>query len=286
MNGCDNFCAYCVVPFLRGRETSRDMESILEEASDLISRGSREITLLGQNVNSFGRKGHRGGEDFVTLLERISGLKGLKRLRFTTSHPKDFPASLVALFRDLPNLCEQLHLPMQSGSDRILAAMGRKYDRERYLGIIGSLRAACPDIALSTDVIVGFPGETEKEFLETAEILERIRFDSIFSFKYSDRPMTAANRMEEKIPEEEKTRRLAHVQALQKDISMEISSNLIGRTLEVLTEGFGRKPGQLMGRARNLRIVNFDGKPELMGETVPVTITEAWPASLIGVLAG
>ncbi|MDR2367414.1 MAG: tRNA (N6-isopentenyl adenosine(37)-C2)-methylthiotransferase MiaB [Deltaproteobacteria bacterium] len=285
MSGCDNYCAYCVVPYLRGPESSRPKGEILAEARDLVSRGSMEITLLGQNVNSYGRPGHRGGEDFVDLLTEVSRIPGLRRLRFTTSHPKDFPQALVDLFGRLPNLCEHLHLPLQAGSDRVLAAMGRRYGWERYLGLVAALREACPGLALSTDVIVGFPGETEAEYLETVSALRTVRFDSIFSFKYSDRPMTAANSLPGKVPEEEKQRRLAHLQAIQKTITLERHQALVGKTVEALVEGFGRHPGQLTGRARDLKVINFDGPARLLGSLAMVTVTEAWPVSLIGRLA-
>ncbi|MDR1051095.1 MAG: MiaB/RimO family radical SAM methylthiotransferase [Deltaproteobacteria bacterium] len=283
MTGCDNYCAYCVVPFLRGPEKSRPAADILAEARDLLARGAVEITLLGQNVNSYGRG---GGGDFAALLEAVSALPGLKRLRFTTSHPKDFPRELALLFGKLPNLCEYLHLPVQSGSDRVLSAMGRRYDRARYLEIVSDLRSRVPGMSLSTDVIVGFPGETEAEFLETADLLETVGFDFIFSFKYSDRPMTRARLMEGKIPEEEKARRLEHVQTLQKKITLARHQALVGRTLEVLVEGRGRKPGQLTGRTRDMKIVNFPGPESLLGRLARATVVEAWPVSLLGTLAG
>jgi tRNA-2-methylthio-N6-dimethylallyladenosine synthase len=257
----------------------------LAEARDLVARGSLEITLLGQNVNSYGRPGHRGGEDFVGLLAEVSAIPGLRRLRFTTSHPKDFPRELVDLFGRLPNLCEHLHLPLQAGSDRILAAMGRRYDMARYLDLVGGLRGARPDLALSTDIIVGFPGETESEFEETVAALEKVRFDSIFSFKYSDRPMTAANNLPGKVPEEEKQRRLAHLQSVQKAITLAKHQALVGREMEALVEGHGRHPGQLSGRTRDLKPINFDGPDSLLGRLAMVTVTEAWPASLIGKLS-
>jgi tRNA-2-methylthio-N6-dimethylallyladenosine synthase len=286
MSGCDNYCAYCVVPYLRGPEISRPLGDVLAEAKDLVGRGSVELTLLGQNVNSYGRQGHRRGEDFVSLLAEVSRLPGLRRLRFTTSHPKDFPPSLVELFGKLPNLCEHLHLPLQAGSDRILAAMGRRYSKGRYLELVSSLRQACPGLALSTDIIVGFPGETEEEFLETVRMLETVCYDSIFSFKYSDRPMTKANLLPGKIPEEEKARRLSFLQAAQKSITRAKHQSLVGTTLEVLVEGHGRWPGQLSGRSRDMKTVNFDGPDGLMGQLAWVSILEAWPASLIGQLAG
>ncbi|MDR0354460.1 MAG: tRNA (N6-isopentenyl adenosine(37)-C2)-methylthiotransferase MiaB [Deltaproteobacteria bacterium] len=285
MSGCDNYCAYCVVPYLRGPERSRPMEEVIAEARSLVARGSLEITLLGQNVNSYGRPGHRDGRDFAALLTEVSAIEGLKRLRFTTSHPKDFPDGLVALFGSLPNLCEHLHLPLQAGSDAVLANMGRRYTKEKYLALVSSLRKVRPELALSTDVIVGFPGETEEQFLETVSLLETVRFDSIYSFKYSDRPMTKANLMPGKIPEEEKAERLSRLQAVQKAVTLEIHQNLVGLEKEVLVEGFGRKPGQLSGRTRDMKIINFDGPANLLGQLVKVTVTEAWPVSLLGKMA-
>jgi tRNA-2-methylthio-N6-dimethylallyladenosine synthase len=283
MRGCDNYCAYCVVPYLRGRETSRPMGEVLAEARSLIARGAREITLLGQNVNSYGAS---GGRDFVSLLRAVGTLPGLERLRFTTSHPKDFPPELVNLFGELDTLCEHVHLPLQAGSDNVLAAMGRKYDRGRYLELVASLRAVRPDLALTTDIIVGFPGETEQDFNETMEVLETVRYDSIYSFKYSDRPMTEANQLPGKIPEEEKARRLDLVQALQRSITLEKNRAFAGRVVEVLIERLGRNLGQLRGRARDTRTVNFDGNYKLVGRLATVEIVEGCPACLLGRLVG
>ncbi|MDR2442594.1 MAG: MiaB/RimO family radical SAM methylthiotransferase [Deltaproteobacteria bacterium] len=282
MTGCDNYCAYCVVPYLRGPETSRPLEEITFEAKTLIEKGAKEITLLGQNVNSYGRPGRRGGEDFIELLEIIGSLPGLERLRFTTSHPKDFPPKLVELFGSLPTLCEHLHLPLQAGSDKILTAMGRRYNRDKYLALVKDLRKACPSLALSTDIIVGFPGESESDFNQTLDALETIGFDSIYSFKYSDRPMTRANNLPDKVDELVKARRLSEVQNIQKKITLDKHHALVGRELEVLVEGFGRHPGQLTGRTRDLKPVNFDGPETLLGSLVTVKITEAYAASLLG----
>jgi tRNA-2-methylthio-N6-dimethylallyladenosine synthase len=283
MTGCDNYCAYCVVPYLRGRETSRPSAEIVSEAASLIARGAREITLLGQNVNSYGR---RGGADFVRLLEEVAALPGLERLRFTTSHPKDFPPELVRLFADLPQLCEHLHLPLQAGSDKVLKAKGRRYDIKRYLEIVSALRSARPDIALTTDIIVGFPGEGEDDFQRTLDVLGEVAFDSIYSFKYSDRPMTKAKDMPGKIDKDEKARRLDLVQSLQKEITLAKHRSLVGREAEVLVERLGRNLGQLRGRTRDMKTVNFEGDYRLVGRLVPVEITEAWPACLIGRMSG
>ena len=279
MQGCDNYCAYCVVPYLRGPELSRPAGEILEEAAGLLAGGARDITLLGQNVNSYGR-GQAGG--FPALLLAMAEL-GVERLRFITSHPKDFSPELVELFAGLPALGDSLHLPLQSGSEAILKAMGRGYGRERYLGLVKALRRARPGLALSTDVIVGFPGETEADFQATMDLVEIVGFDSMFSFKYSDRPGVAAAGFPNKVPEEEKARRLTRLQARQKAISLARNEAHIGQVLEVLVErASSRRPGQLTGRARNFKLVHFDGPRDLIGLLVPVLITAAGPASLQG----
>ncbi|MDR0881633.1 MAG: tRNA (N6-isopentenyl adenosine(37)-C2)-methylthiotransferase MiaB [Candidatus Adiutrix sp.] len=281
MQGCDNYCAYCVVPYLRGPELSRTAEDILDEVRHLVAAGVQDLTLLGQNVNSYGR-GRAGGPTFPELLVQVAAT-GLRRLRFTTSHPKDLSPELVGLFRDLPPLCENLHLPIQSGSDQVLAAMGRGYTRDRYLQLVESLRAARPNLALTTDIIVGFPGETEADFLETMSLLETVTFDALFSFKYSNRPQTRASALAGQVPEEEKSRRLTYLQNRQKVITLAKNAAHLGQTLEVLVERpSGRYQGQLTGRARNFKLVHFDGPPELIGRLVPVSITEAWAASLRG----
>jgi tRNA-2-methylthio-N6-dimethylallyladenosine synthase len=285
MEGCDNFCAYCVVPYLRGREKSRPMDDILQEAENLLDRGCREITLLGQNVNSYAPPGSpKDGRAFVELLNKLARNPRLWRLSFTTSHPKDFPQALIKLFGNLKVLSPYLHLPLQSGSDRILKAMGRRYDRGQYLSLISQLRAQNPQISLSTDIIVGFPGETPQDHRQTLQILEQIRFDSIFSFKYSDRPQTKALKLPDKIPEEEKSRRLTEVQALQKQITLAINQSLVGQDLEVLVTGSARNPGQMSGRSRTNKIVNFQGPADLYGQLVPVRIKSGWSASLLGQL--
>ncbi|MFH1134859.1 MAG: tRNA (N6-isopentenyl adenosine(37)-C2)-methylthiotransferase MiaB [Pseudomonadota bacterium] len=284
MQGCDNFCSYCVVPYVRGREVSRPLESVLDEARDLLGRGVKEITLLGQNVNSYGR-GLEPGVDFPLLLEKISELDGLARLRFTTSHPKDLSPRLIAIMGRGGVVCEHLHLPVQSGADKVLAAMRRRYTREDYLALVTALREARPDISLTTDVIVGFPGETEDDFRETMDLLARVRFDGMFSFKYSDRPMTKASGMNDKVEEEVKGRRLSELQAFQKSITLERNLGLIGSVAEVLVEGHGgRYPDQLTGRTRGAKIVNFNGPDSLIGGLARPRIVKAWANSLLGVL--
>lgn len=283
MQGCDNYCAYCVVPYVRGPERSRPLEEIVQETRELLAAGVLDITLLGQNVNSYGR-GLSPEPSFPELLKLVAA-EGPQRLRFTTSHPKDFSPELVELFGTLPCLCESLHLPLQSGSDRVLSSMGRVYNRAGYLKLVEALRRACPDLALSTDIIVGFPGETEEDFAETLALVEAVGYDSIFSFRYSDRPKTRALHLPGRVPEEEKARRLTILQARQKSISAAKNQALVGRSLEVLVERpSGRYPGQLTGRTRHNKLLNFDGPEALIGCLVQVRVTEAWAASLRGVL--
>jgi len=282
MQGCDNYCAYCVVPYLRGPELSRRADDILEEIKRMVDRGVLDLTLLGQNVNSYGH-GLAGAPGFPELLVQVADL-GLKRLRFTTSHPKDFSPELVKLFGSLSSLCESLHLPVQSGSNSILKAMRRVYTKESYLKLVDDLRTACPELALTTDIIVGFPGETEADFEETMGLIEAVGFDAMFSFKYSDRPQTVSAGFDHKIPEEEKSRRLSHLQNRQKEITLRKNQAHVGQTLEVLVEKVSdRYPGQLTGRARNFKLVHFDGPEALIGQMTPVRITESWAASLRGV---
>lgn len=284
MQGCNNYCTYCVVPYLRGPELSRRSDDILQEIKALVNRGVMDLTLLGQNVNSYGL-GLESSPSFPELLVQVAAT-GLKRLRFTTSHPKDFSPELVNLFGSLPALCESLHLPVQSGSNRILKAMNRVYTRENYLQLVADLRKACPGLALTTDIIVGFPGETEADFEETMSLIETVGYDAMFSFKYSDRPQTKSAGFDHKVPEEEKARRLTHLQNRQKEITLAKNGAHVGQTLEVLVEKVSdRYQGQMTGRARNFKLVHFDGPEDLIGKLVPVKITECW-TSLRGELAG
>ena len=282
MQGCNNYCTYCVVPYLRGPELSRRADDIIDEVRRLVDKGVMDVTLLGQNVNSYGQ-GLDGAPSFPRLLE-MAAAAGVERLRFTTSHPKDFSPELVNLYGRLPALCEFLHLPVQSGSNRVLKAMGRVYTRESYLELVDRLRAQCPGLALSTDIIVGFPGETEEDFEETMSLIEAVGYDSMFSFKYSDRSIAKASAFGGKVPEEEKGRRLTRLQQRQKEIAVAKNQAHIGQTLEVLVEKVSdRYHGQLTGRARNFKLVHFDGPPELIGRFVPVRITEAAAATMRGV---
>ncbi|NDY42127.1 tRNA (N6-isopentenyl adenosine(37)-C2)-methylthiotransferase MiaB [Dissulfurirhabdus thermomarina] len=281
MQGCDNFCAYCVVPHVRGREVSRPADDVEAEVRDLVARGVREVTLLGQNVNSYGRKG--GTATFAELLRRIGAVDGLHRLRFTTSHPRDLTDDIIACFREVPVLCEHLHLPVQSGSDRILRRMNRHYTRAHYLGLVDRLRAAVPDMPLTTDLIVGFPGETVADFEATLDLLTRVRFEQVFAFKYSPRPFTPAADLPDKVPEAEKARRLAEVLALQDEIGRERLRRFEGTLQEVLVEGPSKgDAGELTGRTRGNHVVNFDSAGVRVGEMVPVRIEQALAHSLRG----
>ncbi|MDR2611553.1 MAG: MiaB/RimO family radical SAM methylthiotransferase [Deltaproteobacteria bacterium] len=286
MEGCDNFCAYCVVPGLRGPERSRPPEDVLAEARSLVSRGAREITLLGQNVNSYrpagAPAGERGGRAFVRLLADAAAIPGLWRLRFTTSHPKDFPPELPRLMAGSPVLCPHVHLPLQAGSDRVLGLMGRGYTAAGFLAILEGLRREVPGVAVTTDIIAGFPGETEEDFRETLRVLGIASFDSAFSFRYSDRPGTRALSMPGKIPDAVKARRLSEIIALQRAISLRVNRALEGIVQEVLVAGFGREPGQVSGRTGTNKIVNFPGDPGLVGSLARVRIVGSGPVSLRG----
>ncbi|WP_028840895.1 tRNA (N6-isopentenyl adenosine(37)-C2)-methylthiotransferase MiaB [Thermodesulfobacterium hveragerdense] len=283
MQGCDNFCSYCIVPYVRGRETSRPPEEIIEEIKRMVELGVREVTLLGQNVNSYGLK-EKGYPDFPELLNQISAIEGLWRIRFTTSHPKDLSERMIRIMAENPKICHHIHLPLQAGSNRILKRMNRKYTKEEYLEKVAKLKELIPDIAITTDIIVGFPGETEKDFEETLEMLKTVRYHEIFSFKYSDRPFTTAKNFEDKIPEEEKERRLKLVQELQKTITQEIYQQYVGKEMEVLVEGFSSKSKtQLMGRTTTNVIVNFSSpRLDLKGRLVKILIEEAGKHSLKG----
>jgi len=284
MQGCDNFCSFCLVPFVRGREVSRRSRDIREEIGALSEKGVKEVTLLGQNVNSYGLR-TPGELDFVGLLESIEKIPGMKRIRFTTSHPKDLSPGLIGAFGRLSKLCEHIHLPLQSGSNRILGLMNRGYTKEEYLERVERLRTACPEISITTDLIVGFPGEEEKEFQETLEMVERIQFEEMFSFRYSDRPRTRALTFGPKIPEDSKQRRLAELQALQRGITQRRYKAWEGREAEILVEGPSKAGGgEKTGRTRGNHIVNFPGASVAAGSLVRVRIQMALAHSLRGEL--
>jgi len=282
MQGCDHFCSYCIVPYVRGRERSRPSREIVEEVNSLVEMGVQEICLLGQNVNGYG-KGVPDELDFPGLLERLDKIEGIKRIRFTTSHPKDLSERLIEAFSRLPKLCECLHLPFQSGSDRILKAMHRGYTKDGYLEKIDRLKKACPSIAITSDVIVGFPGEEEEDFRETLDLMERVRFDDLFSFKYSPRKGTRAAQLENQVEERVKQERLSILQAMQKEITLQKNRVLGASTEEVLVEGRSKQSSQdITGRTRSNKIVNFKGDLCMVGKLVRVRITKAHPHSLRG----
>jgi tRNA-2-methylthio-N6-dimethylallyladenosine synthase len=285
LEGCDKSCAYCVVPFTRGRERSRPSASILAEASKLAQQGYTEIQLLGQNVNSY-RDPSPADWDFATLLERVAEIPGLRRVRFTTSHPRDFGQSIVEAIDRNPALADHVHLPVQSGSNRVLERMQRLYTREEYLRRIQWIRQARRKIAISTDMIVGFPGESEADFEQTLSLLDEVGYDSIFSFKYSARPNTPALGLDGKIPEQEKGRRLTALQEKQRAIQMRRNAELVGTLQEALVEGFNPVTGQWIGRTSQNRVLNFaqrDGNGDsLLGRYLQVRVTRAGPNSLAG----
>jgi len=284
MEGCNNFCSYCIVPYVRGREISRSPQEIVIEAKNLISEGVKDITLLGQNVNSYRWEGMEKW-NFVTLLREITRLDGLLRLRFTTSHPKDLSEQLIQCFGDLDKLCPHIHLPFQAGSNSVLDRMKRGYTREKYIELIDKLRAVRSDIAITSDVMVGFPGETEQDFDMTLNLIKRVQFDSLFSFKYSDRKGTVAAKMGDKVGETDKSLRLSVLQNLQKKISLKKNRALEGKQLEVLVEGYSKKGGQISGRTGSNKIMNFTSNNNLIGRLVVVTVNCGLLNSLQGEMA-
>ena len=282
MQGCNNFCSYCVVPFLRGKEQSRPLLDIVKEVENLSLHGIQEVTLLGQNVNSYG-KTLPAGADFAELLAAIGENPGIKRIRFTTSHPKDLSDDLISSFGKIQSLCEHIHLPVQAGSNRVLKGMKRGYTVEKYKERVAALRSVSPDITITSDMIVGFPGEEDDDFQETLQLMKEIRFDNLFSFKYSQREGTAAVHMDRQVPEKIKSERLNILQLLQEEHTLEKNRAMIGKTQEVLVEGPSRKNhGDMTGRTRNNRIVNFAGGRELVGTMVNVKIVDAFLHSLRG----
>ncbi len=285
MEGCNNFCSYCVVPFTRGREKFRPASQILEETEELAAKGYREAQLLGQNVNVYRDPEH--GTSFPALLQELGRIRGIAWIRFITSHPRDFSLELGLAMKEVPQVCHQLHLPIQAGADSVLRAMNRGYTRSDYMERIGMLRSLMPDIALSTDIIVGFPGESEQDFEDTLRVLEEVRFTNIFSFRYSPRPRTAASRtLPDSVPLEEKKRRLMRVQSLQKQIQLEIHRDLTGRSMEVLCMGPSKKDGSVYsGRNAANQVVNFSASRDPTGTFVRVEITGYGPYSLKGKLA-
>jgi tRNA-2-methylthio-N6-dimethylallyladenosine synthase len=297
IEGCDKNCAYCVVPFTRGPERSRTMQSILEEVRQLAAMGYTEIQLLGQNVNSYRDPSDTSerpmGADFARLLRRTAEVPGIRRVRFTTSHPRDFVKDIVDAIAEIPALCNHVHLPVQSGSTRVLSAMQRLYSRDEYMRRIEWMKSAARPIAITTDIIVGFPGETEEDFEETLRLIDQVEYDSMFSFKYSKRPNTPALKLEDHIPEEEKGRRLTILQERQRQIQIRNNASYVGTVKEVLVEGFNKATGQWIGRTTENKTLNFicpggPASPEdgvgatLIGRYADVRVTRSGPNSLAG----
>jgi tRNA-2-methylthio-N6-dimethylallyladenosine synthase len=298
MQGCDNYCTYCVVPYVRGRETSRNPNKIINEIRCLVESGVREVTLLGQNVNSYGKK--EGLCTFPELLARVNQIDGLLRIRFTTSHPKDLSLDLMHAFKNLDKMCRHIHLPIQSGSNRILKRMNRKYSRKIYLEKIDKLRNICVNMAITSDIIVGFPGETKADFEKTLELIKKVEFDGLFAFKYSDRPNAVAARFEDKISEKEKKQRLQEVLTLQSHFTIQKNKALVGSTQSILVEGLSKKQTRIdkhnmnldvqwTGRTSTNKIVNFSrgvdavsGSEIATGRMVTVKILKAHSHSLWG----
>ena len=283
MRGCNNFCHYCIVPYTRGRERSRDVESILREVRDLRDRGFKEVTLLGQNVNSYKLEGLEK-LDFPQLLRRVAEEVPTMRVRFTTSHPKDMSDETLKVIAEVPNVCKHIHLPVQSGSDKILKLMNRKYTREWYMDRVDAIRRIIPDCGLSTDIFVGYHDETEEDHQLSLDLMRKVGYDSAFMFKYSERPGTYASKhLPDNVPEEEKIRRLNELIALQTEISAQQNAKDVGKTFDVLVEGFSKRSReQLCGRTEQNKMVVFDKGSRHIGETVRVRITGATSATLLG----
>ncbi len=282
MYGCNNFCTYCIVPYVRGRERSRKADDIVEECKKLIAEGYKEITLLGQNVNSYGNDFQDGEENFAKLISRIASLDGKFRLRFMTNHPKDLSREVARAIQENPKICRAVHLPVQSGSNRILKAMNRHYSREEYFEKLSFLRETLPNCAVTTDVMVGFPSETEKDFEDTYDLMERARFYGAFTFIYSPRSGTKAAVMDGQIPEEVSKARIAKLIDLQNRINREISEGYISKTVEVLTEGYDEKKKMYFGREEFGKMIYFTSEKDVFGEFINVKITKANGISLIG----
>jgi len=282
IEGCDKACSYCVVPFTRGPERSRASAAVLEETRRLADAGYSEIQLLGQTVNSYQDPSAKR-VTFAELLEAVAAVPGIRRVRFTTSHPRDFGRDIVEAIDRVPKLCNHVHLPVQSGSTRILREMLRTYSREEYLEKIAMIRAARRPISVTSDIIVGFPGETEEDFQETLSLLDTVQYDGVFVFQYSPRPNTTAQHLPDAVPEEEKGRRLARVNDRQREIQRARNESLVGQTMEALVDGASRRPGQWSGRASNNCILNFTSpQNNLLGEYVPVRVMSASPNCLVG----
>jgi len=285
IEGCDKACSYCVVPTTRGPERSRPSDKILAESRRLASEGFTEIQLLGQTVNSY-RDPSPAGMSFAELLSRVAETPGIRRVRFTTSHPRDFTPDIIEAIDSHPVLCDQIHLPVQSGSDSVLKRMRRTYTRDEYLEKIHCIRSAKRAIRISTDIIVGFCGETQNDFEQTLSLLGEVGYDQVFSFKYSPRPRTPAGHMEDSVPEDEKGRRLTILQARQREIQIQQNQDCLGRQYEVLVEGYHPRLGQAVGRTTSNKIINFPGEPTWTGQYMMVQVTASGPNSLVGQRVG
>ena len=282
MRGCDHFCTYCIVPYVRGRETSRPVPEIEAEVRALADHGVREVTLLGQNVNSYG-KSLKPRKSLADLMLRLDSVPGLDRLRFVTSHPKNMTPDILQATRDLPKVCEYLHMPAQSGSDRVLRDMRRGYTAREYGDLVGLARDTVPGVAIASDFIVGFPGETESEFRDTAALVRAAHFQNSFVFKYSSRPGTRAARLPDDVPLSEKKRRNVELLAVQERVSAEGHAAMVGRTLEVLVEGPSKNnPAMMTGRTRTNEIIHFPGEPSCQGRLVHVRVCDSTPLTLSG----
>ena len=286
MEGCSKYCSFCVVPYTRGEEFSRPFDDVIAEVYTLAEQGIREVTLLGQNVNAYWGAMHDGSmADFALLIRYVAEIEGIERIRYTTSHPLEFTDSLINVYADVPKLVDHLHLPVQSGSDRILAAMKRRYKASDYIEIIEKIRKVRPNISMSSDFIIGFPGETDQDFEDTMQLIETIGYDLSFSFIYSPRPGTPASDLEDDVPMDVKKARLQRLQNRITEMAMEISNNMVGTVQTLLVDRAARKDAtQISGRTENNRVVNFDGDHSLIGQFVDVKITEALPNSLRGVI--
>jgi tRNA-2-methylthio-N6-dimethylallyladenosine synthase len=282
MTGCNKYCSFCIVPLAKGKEVSRHSQAILAEIRSLVEQGIKEVTLLGQTVNSYGR-GLDEAITFEDLIDQISAISGIERIRFTSPYPGELTPRLLEQFRDNPKLCHHIHLPVQSGSNPILKRMRRRYTREDYLQSIADLKKYCPDIAITSDFIVGFPGETDADFQETLSLIRLVGFDTSYSFKYSIRPETKAAEFSDQVPEEVKLRRLSELQEIQQEITLQKHKSLIESIQEVLVEGPGIRPRQVTGRTSGNKIVNFAG-PASMGELIRVKIIRACKNSLVGLM--
>lgn len=284
MYGCNNFCTYCIVPYVRGRERSRKLENIVDEVNMLGQQGYKEVTLLGQNVNSYG-KDMSDNKDFADLLYEVNRIDGIERIRFMTSHPKDLSDKLIYAMRDCEKVCEHLHLPIQAGSTRILEKMNRRYTKEQYLELVEKIRENIPGISITTDIIVGFPGETEEDFNETLDVIQKVRYDFAYTFLYSKRTGTPAAKSTEQVPEEIKKQRFHRLLDIQNKISKDVNDRLLGAEVEVLVEGLSKNSAETYtGRTRTNKIVNFPATEDVVGKLVKVKINKIQTWSLEGVL--